>query len=36
MLTISLPFIKIYKLHGEIPREFLGLRIRNFHGITFI
>ena len=25
----------IYKLHGQITQEFLGLRIRNFQGIVF-
>ena len=36
MLKISLLFIKIYKLHGQITRELLGLRVRNFQGIVFI
>ena len=25
-----------YELHGQISREFLGLRMRNFQGIVFI
>ena len=29
-------FLKNYKLHGQIPREFLGLRMRNIQGIVFI
>ena len=28
-------FIEIYKLHGQINREFLVLRMRNFPGIDF-
>ena len=36
MLTISLLFIEIYKSPGQITREFLGLRIRNFRGNAFI
>ena len=28
-------FSEIYKLPGQIPGEFLGLRIRNFQGIVF-
>ena len=34
MLQISLHFKKFYKLHGQITREFLGLRMRNFQGIV--
>ena len=31
------PFFKgIYKLHRQINRESLGLRMRNFQGIVFI
>ena len=26
----------MYKLHGQIVREFLGLRMWNFQGIVFI
>ena len=26
----------MHKLHGQIIREFLGLRMRNFQGIAFI
>ena len=33
MLKISLLF---NKLHGQITREFLGLRMRNFQGIVSI
>ena len=29
-------FSEIYKLHGRITQEFLGLRMRNFQGIVFI
>ena len=29
-------FYEIYKLHWKITREFLGLRIRNFHGSASI
>ena len=29
-------FFEIYKFHGQITREFLGLRIRNFKGIAFV
>ena len=29
-------FYKNYKLHGWVTREFLGIRIQNFHGIIFI
>ena len=29
-------FKEIHKLHGQITRELLGLRIRNFLGIVFI
>ena len=29
-------FEEIYKLHGQITRESLGLRMRNFHSIVFI
>ena len=29
-------FYEIYKLHWKITREFLGLRMRNFHGSAFI
>ena len=36
MLKISLLFLEIYRLHGEVPQEFLGLRMRNFQGIAFI
>ena len=36
MLKISLLFKEIYKLHGQITRELLGLRMRNFQGIIFI
>ena len=35
MLKISLFFKEIYKLHGEMTQEFLGLRMRNFQGIVF-
>ena len=35
MLQISLLFKKFTKLHGQISREFLGLRIQNFQGIVF-
>ena len=35
MLKIRLLF-KIYKLHEQITREFLVLRMRNFQGIVFI
>ena len=31
-----LTFQDIYKLHGQITRELLGLRMRNFQGIVFI
>ena len=27
---------EIYKLQGQITREFIGLRMRNFHGIVFM
>ena len=36
MLKISLLFKEIYKLHGQITREFEALRMRNFQGIVFI
>ena len=36
MLKISLLLKEIYKRHGQITREFLGLRMRNFQGIAFI
>ena len=36
MLKISLLKKKTYKFHGEIIREFLGLRMRTFQGIVFI
>ena len=26
----------MYKLHGQITQEILGLRMRNFRGIAFI
>ena len=29
-------FSEICKLHGQITREFLGLRIRHFQGIVII
>ena len=29
-------FLEIYKLHRQITREFLGLRMRDFQGIVFI
>ena len=29
-------FIRINKLHGQITREFVELRMRNFQGIVFI
>ena len=29
-------FSEMYNLHGEIFREFLGLRMQNFQGIVFI
>ena len=32
MLKISL----VFKLQGEITREFLGIRMRHFQGIVFI
>ena len=35
MLNISLLFKEIYKLHGQITREFLGLRMGDFQGIVF-
>ena len=28
-------FLKIYKLHGQITREFVGLGMQNFLGIIF-
>ena len=36
MLKIILLFKEIYKLHGQITREFFGLRMQNFRGIVFI
>ena len=36
MLKISLLFNEIYKLYGQITREFLELRKRSFQGIAFI
>ena len=36
MLKISLLFNKIYKLHGQITWEFLGIRKRNFQDIVFV
>ena len=35
MLKSSLLFKKD-KRHGQITREFFGLRMQNFHGIVFI
>ena len=29
-------FSEIFKLHGQIPQEFLGLKMRNLQGIRFI
>ena len=29
-------FQQIYKLHGQITRQFLTLRMRTFQGIVFI
>ena len=34
MLIVSLLFKEIYELHGQITREFVGLRKRNFQGIV--
>ena len=37
MLKISLHFKKFTNfMHGQITRELLGLRMRNFQGIIFI
>ena len=29
-------FSEIYKFHGQVTREFLGLRMRHFQGTVFI
>ena len=34
LLEISLLFKEIYKLHGQITREFLGLRIKKLGELT--
>ena len=36
MSKISLHFQDIYKLHGQVTRELLGLRMQYFQGIAFI
>ena len=35
MLIVSLLFKEIYKLHGQVTGEFVGLRNRNFQGIVY-
>ena len=29
-------FYEIFKFHGQITRELLGLRMRNFQGVVFM
>ena len=36
MLKSSLIFKKKLKFHGQLTREFLGLRLQNFQGTVFI
>ena len=36
MLKISLLLKEIFNFHGQVTREFLGLRMQNFQGIAFI
>ena len=36
MLKISLLFKESYKLHEQITRELLGLRMQNVQGIAFV
>ena len=36
MFNIGLPFKKFTNLNGQITREFLGVRMRNFQSIVFI